>query len=244
MSGKRRASVRSSRVRRRPEGRTGESGRDAARRAARGDGDRARLRRRRRTVHARRARHRVGTQPPRLIAPDVAPFTVVRSEMERTVQSSGWMRRPWVDIEYRYVMRAHRAGTHTVPPFTAELNGERARSRSVTIAVSNAVPVASVPEIVARAPLDPRLPVNFRALVLPETVYVGEQATYQVAMFVDADVRGNLRRNPDFFAPEMRSLMAYELPLGPLASAPNRRIGHRRYEAHVYQRALFPITTG
>lgn len=185
-----------------------------------------------------------GLKPPRLIAPDVAPFTVVRSEMERTVQASGWMRRPWVDIEYRYVMRAHRAGTYRVPPFTAELNGERARSRSVTIAVSNAVPVASVPEIVARAPLDPRLPVNFRALVLPETIYVGEQATYQVAMFVDADVRGNLRRNPDFFAPEMRSLMAYELPLGPLASAPNRRIGHRRYEAHVYQRALFPITTG
>lgn len=185
-----------------------------------------------------------GLRPPRLIAPNVAPFTVMRSEMERTVQSSGWIRRPWVDIEYRYVMRAHRAGTYTIPPYTAELDGERARSRSVTIVVSNAAPTAAVPEIVARAPLDPRLPVNFRALVLPETVYVGEQATYQVAMFVDADVRGNLRRNPDFFAPEMRGLMAYELPLGPLASAPNRHIGHRRYEAHVYQRALFPITTG
>ncbi|MDP9266323.1 MAG: hypothetical protein M3O91_09450, partial [Chloroflexota bacterium] len=83
-----------------------------------------------------------------------------------------------------------------------------------------------MPAIVARAPLDTSALVNFRVLVQPETVYVGQQATYQLGVFLDETVRDRMRRM-EALAPEMRSMMAYEPP-SPLANFPLRNaLGHR-----------------
>ena len=95
---------------------------------------------------------------------------------------------------------------------------------------------------VLRAPLDTALVVNFRSAVQPETVYVGQQATYELGVFVDASVRDRLRRM-EAIPPEMRGLMAYEPP-ATLTGFPVRALGRRRYEAHLSLRAVFPIAAG
>lgn len=89
--------------------------------------------------------------------------------------------------------------------------------------------------------IDANRPVSFRALVAPDTVYVGQQATYQLGVFVDASVRGRLRRL-EARAPEMRGLMAYD-PTSPRRPM-EMNIGRRRFAVHVYQRPVFPLAPG
>jgi tetratricopeptide (TPR) repeat protein len=98
------------------------------------------------------------------------------------------------------------------------------------------------PAIVTRAQLDTSALVNFRVLVQPETVYVGQQANYQLGVFLDESVRDRMR-SMEALAPEMRSMMAYEPP-APLAGFPLRNASGHRYEAHVYQRPIFPLSAG
>ena len=95
---------------------------------------------------------------------------------------------------------------------------------------------------ITRSPvLDTVAPVQVRALVLPETVYVGQQATYQVAAFFARAVRDRVRR-PEFFAPEMRGMLAYESPSDLPAYTVSSR--GKSFEAFVYQRAIFPVAAG
>jgi hypothetical protein len=84
--------------------------------------------------------------------------------------------------------------------------------------------------------------VNFHAILLPDTVYVGQQATYQIGVFLNQDVRQRLRRNPEFVPPETRSLLVYDLPdaKAPLVGT----IDGRPYEVHVFQRAFFALSPG
>jgi hypothetical protein len=98
------------------------------------------------------------------------------------------------------------------------------------------------PAIVTRAPLDTNASVNFRVLVSPDTVYVGEQTIYELGVFLDEEVRDRLRRM-EAIAPEMRGMMAYDPP-APSSGFPFRVAGGHRYEAHVYQRAIFPLAAG
>ena len=99
-----------------------------------------------------------------------------------------------------------------------------------------------LPDVVTRSRLDHNGGVEFHALVSPETVYVGQQATYELGVFLDAETRGRLRRNPEFIPPESRAMLAYDLP-DASGSIPVTRDG-RPYEVHVFRRALFPLTPG
>ncbi len=101
---------------------------------------------------------------------------------------------------------------------------------------------AQLPEVVTRPRLERNGGVDFHALVSPETVYVGQQATYQLGVFIDQETRGRLRRNPEFIPPESRAMLAYDLP-DPGGSLSVNRDG-RSYEVHVFRRALFPLTPG
>jgi hypothetical protein len=97
--------------------------------------------------------------------------------------------------------------------------------------------------IVAKAPIDTAQPVNFHAMVTPDTVFVGQQVTYQVGVFLDDQLRLRLRRNPEFVPPEPRAMLAYDLPA--TATAPGaRRVGDHEYEVHVFERAFFPLEAG
>ena len=96
--------------------------------------------------------------------------------------------------------------------------------------------------ILDRVEVNPRRPIDFHAIVLPESVYVGQQATYQVAVLLSPDARSRLRRNPEFLPPELRGLLAYEL--GTPTRVPPRTFNGAVFEAHIFQRALFPVAAG
>jgi len=97
--------------------------------------------------------------------------------------------------------------------------------------------------IVARAPIDTSAGVNFHALLSPDTVYVGQQATFQVGVFIDDQLRLRLRHNPEFVPPDPQGMLAYELT-GATRAPDARHVGHHTYEVHVFQRAFFPLTVG
>ncbi len=99
-----------------------------------------------------------------------------------------------------------------------------------------------LPDVVTRSHLDHSGGVEFHALVSPDTVYVGQQATYELGVFLDPETRSRLRRNPEFIPPESRAMLAYDLP-DPTGSISVSRDG-RSYEVHVFRRALFPLTPG
>ncbi len=85
-------------------------------------------------------------------------------------------------------------------------------------------------------------PIDFHAATFPDTVYVGQQVTYQVAVLLSESARARLRRNPEFLPPELRGLLAYELG-APRRVAP-QSYGGGVFEAHVFQRALFAVAPG
>ncbi|WP_439642658.1 SH3 domain-containing protein [Gemmatimonas sp.] len=86
-------------------------------------------------------------------------------------------------------------------------------------------------------------PIDFHAAVFPDTVFVGQQITYQVAVLLSDQARSRLRRNPEFLPPELRGLLAYELG-SPTRVAPRSYGGGLAYEAHVFQRGLFGVAAG
>jgi len=102
--------------------------------------------------------------------------------------------------------------------------------------------LAQSPPVVSRSRLEPSRGVNFHAVLVPDTVYVGQQATYQIGVFLNQEVRQRLRRNPEFVPPETRSLLVYDLPDAktPLIS----ELGGHPYEVHVFQRAFFALSPG
>ncbi len=96
--------------------------------------------------------------------------------------------------------------------------------------------------VVTRAPLDTTQGVNFHAVLVPDTVYVGQQATYQVGVFIDDQLRLRLRRNPEFVPPDPQGMLAYELTAS--RDPATRRVGHHVFEVHVFERAFFPLAPG
>jgi hypothetical protein len=97
--------------------------------------------------------------------------------------------------------------------------------------------------IVARAPVDTSQGVNFHALLMPDTVYVGQQATYQVGVFIDDRLRQRLRHNPEFIPPDPQGMLAYDITGSGRVPAV-RHAGARSYEVHVFERAFFPLAPG
>ena len=100
---------------------------------------------------------------------------------------------------------------------------------------------AQSPAILKRVRIDPNRLVDFHAAVSPETLFVGQQATYQVAVLLDEAVGARLPRNPEYLPPELRGLLAYDL-------GGQQRFMHeangKRYTAYVFQKALFPLASG
>jgi len=181
-----------------------------------------------------------GGVPPLVVPPSLSPFDVLRSSgtPRVTYDTRGGGS---VVAEYRYVVTTDRIGTFELAPFEARLGNAVAHSRATFISVRQASR-ANIPTVIARARVDTSLEVNFRALSLPETVFVGQQANYEVAVFLNETVRERLRRNPTFFPPDMQSMLAYDLPTR--ADPPRRQVGSHCFDALVYQRALFPLMPG
>ena len=181
-----------------------------------------------------------GREAPRLVAPALSGLSIAGSYDETRLEARNG--RYWVTLERRYDLRARRPGTYELGEFEARLGADRVRSRPQrvhVIATGDTLP----PAIVSRARIDSRSHVNFRALVMPETVYVGQQSTYQVGVFLDDEVRLRLRRNPEFIPPEPRAMLSYELRPRAVDLPPRVERGVR-YEVHAFERALFPLSAG
>jgi hypothetical protein len=179
-----------------------------------------------------------GRVAPQITVPSLAPFDVLRSSSvpRLTYEQSS------VSAEYRFVLTTDRVGTFTIPSFETRLGSDAARSRPITLTVRPSSSRTRIPTVIARARIDTSPELSFRATTLPETVFVGQQANYEVAVFLNETVRDRLRRNPTFFPPDMQSMLAYDLPVR--ADAPRRQTGSRCFDALVYQRALFPLMPG
>lgn len=181
-----------------------------------------------------------GGARPVLDAPSLAPFDLLRSSPTPRVVMDP--KHGGIVAEYRFVITTDRVGSFVIPPFQARLGGVVARSQPVQIVVKPTPLNGNVPSVIARARIDTGLDVSFRVSTAPETVYVGQQANYEVAVFLNAAVRDRLRRNPTFFPPDMQSMLAYDLPT--TGDPPRRRVASQCFDALVYQRALFPLLPG
>ena len=179
-----------------------------------------------------------GTSVPRLLMPSFAPFDVLRGSEPRAQYSRA---RSATVSEYRFILTTDRTGSFVLPAFEVRQGDTRAVSRPLGITVQPRRGRA-LPVVVARARIATGASLDLRAALAPDTVYVGQQATYEVAVFLNATVRERLRRNPTFYPPEMQAMLAYDLP------APDRsqrlRIGSQCFDALVYRRALFPLVPG
>ena len=112
----------------------------------------------------------------------------------------------------------------------------------ITAALGLLLQVGGEPAILTRARVDTRAAVSFHAIALPETVYVGDAVTYELGVFIADEMRQRLRRNPEFVPPELRSVLAYDLPERGGTRIVVRE--GRTYEVHVFRRALFPVAPG
>jgi hypothetical protein len=181
-----------------------------------------------------------GNVSPEVIAPSFGVFDILRSTVSPHVRYS--REQNTTTVEYSYVLTTDHVGVYTIPSFEARLGSAVSRSRPIEIAITPPTGRMPLPAVIARARVDTSLEVNFRALSKPETVYVGQQANYEVAVFLNSTVRERLRRNPTFFPPDMQSMLAYDLPTR--GTPPRRQIGEHCFDALVYQRALFPLMPG
>ncbi len=144
--------------------------------------------------------------------------------------------------ETRYLLRAGDAGRAVIEPPIATLGRDTAVAPSHPLVVLD-VASQRIPEVVARAPVAPGRLVDFHALVLPDTVWVGEQVTVQAGVFIDETGRTRLRRNPEYVPSTVDGAVAYDLPLR-LRELPVRVEGDTRYRTFVFARALFPLRAG
>ena len=111
-----------------------------------------------------------------------------------------------------------------------------------TIFSAPSLTCAQEPAILKRALIDANKPIDFHALVFPETVYVGQQATYQLAVYLEDVAMTRLRRNPEFLPPEYRAFLAYDISVPQVF--PSREAAGKRYSARIFQKALFPLASG
>jgi len=177
-----------------------------------------------------------GAEVPRVTAPGFRPFDLLRAGSPRVDRGA----RGSASVEYRYTITTDRPGRFTLPPFEARTSRESARTPPLALTVRPAR--GRAPVVVTRARIDTSAELDVRTTAVAETVFVGQQATYEVAVFLNQTVRERLRRNPTFYPPEMQAMLAYDLPT-PL-SAVRPRIGSQCFDALVYRRALFPLVAG
>jgi hypothetical protein len=179
---------------------------------------------------------------PRVIIPSLTPFELLRQTHHLSRPQATGGRSAFLH-EYRYVVATDVSGRHEIPPFEVRSGDEVARSAPIGVRVSPIPDDGGAPSVVARARIDTSQRVSFQAAAEPDTVFVGEQAFYEVAVFLNGAVRRRLRRNPTFFPPDMVSMLAYDVPMPP-GDPPSRRISRDCFDALVYRRAIFPLVPG
>ncbi|MDB4905810.1 MAG: Aerotolerance-related protein BatD [Gemmatimonadetes bacterium] len=181
-----------------------------------------------------------GTVVPHLTSADFGQLTVLRSSavprVSRERQGTSVM------AEWRFIVVAPRAGVYPIPAFEVRAGSESARvpARRYVAVDQRMTPE---PQVIADVRVDTGTGRQLRGLAAPETVYVGQQANYEVAVHLNRTVRDRLRRNPTFYPPDMPAMLAYDIAPG--ASDGGRKVtAGGCFESLLYRRALFPLLPG
>lgn len=85
--------------------------------------------------------------------------------------------------------------------------------------------------------------VQFATRAYPDTVYAGQQVTYEAVTLVDAMARSQLVRNPRYTPPEVTGATVYDFPFD-LRTVHDTVVGGTSFRVFTYRRAIFPLTPG
>ncbi|MGI8509417.1 MAG: BatD family protein [Gemmatimonadaceae bacterium] len=85
--------------------------------------------------------------------------------------------------------------------------------------------------------------VQFGTHVVPDTVYVGQQVTYDAVTLVNDATRARMRANPEYTPSEVTGVTIYDFPFD-TASISDVALNGARFRRYVYRRALFPLSAG
>ena len=85
--------------------------------------------------------------------------------------------------------------------------------------------------------------VLFQTRAVPDTVYVGQQVTYEATTLVDDVARTRLRANPNYTPSDVAGATVYDFPFD-MSRVDDVTIGGTHYRRFVFRRALFPLAAG
>ena len=85
--------------------------------------------------------------------------------------------------------------------------------------------------------------VQFHTTVFPDTVYVGQQVSYDGVTLVDDVARGNLRANPEYTPSQIVGVTVYDFPFD-TTTITDSIVNGTHFRRYLFHRALFPLTPG
>lgn len=85
--------------------------------------------------------------------------------------------------------------------------------------------------------------VVFHTRVLPDTVYVEQQVTYEATTLVDDVARARLRANPSYTPSDVSGATVYDFPFD-MSRVDDVNVGGTHYRRFTFRRALFPLAPG
>lgn len=85
--------------------------------------------------------------------------------------------------------------------------------------------------------------VQFYTRIAPETLYVGQQATYDAVTLLTESAQSQLSRNPEYIPPEVRGATVYDFKFD-TALTTDINLRGVKYRRYVYRRAIFPLSEG
>jgi hypothetical protein len=86
--------------------------------------------------------------------------------------------------------------------------------------------------------------VEFRAAVTPETVYVGQQVSYDATMQANVRAQMSFLAPPQYLPPTVNGATLYDFPFDTLTSIHDVTVSGLTFKAYTYRRALFPLAPG
>ncbi|MEJ2503321.1 MAG: BatD family protein, partial [Gemmatimonadota bacterium] len=139
-------------------------------------------------------------------------------------------------ISREFVLRARAPGRYRIPSVRVVVQGQTYETESALLTVG------------ARAPGPggstgpPEAGVALRAWLTADTVYAGEQVTFNAEALFSQDARLRLRRAPEYEPPSPSGFWIQDLP--DRRSPVSRSVDGQIYEVQRFRRALFPLTPG
>jgi hypothetical protein len=85
--------------------------------------------------------------------------------------------------------------------------------------------------------------VQFQTQISPDTVYVGQQVSYDAVTLVDDVARRRLKANPVFTPAEVSGVTLYDFPFDTTAIS-TVTVNGAPFRRYVYHRAIFPLLAG